>query len=205
MKKKFLSLMMAAAMVATTSVSAFASDTEKVINGLESETHESKIEITGDILNDHGTSVPGTLNVTIPTTANFTINQSGVFSAAKIKVANKGKQNIQVFAYEFKDINGTTGINVRKKSELTSAARNNISLSISGDEGIAYLSSDFTNKGIHKDPELGPTENSAEGIKLAVVNAGETGQLTLNGETGNGALDNPVRDTFTLKLKIKKA
>ncbi|WP_294355900.1 hypothetical protein [uncultured Clostridium sp.] len=205
MKKKFLSLMMAAAVVATTSVSAFAADTENVINGPESETHESKIEITGDILNDDGTSVPGTLNVTIPTTASFTVNQSGVFSAAKIKVANKGTQNIQVFAYEFKDINGTSGINVRKKSELTSAARNNIALSISGDEGIAYLSSDFTNKGIYKDPELTQTESAAEGIKLATVNAGKTGQLTLDGETGNGNLANPARDTFTLKLKIKKA
>lgn len=208
MKKKFLSLMMAAAVVATTSVSAFAAESENVIDGLESETHESKIEITGDVLSDGGESVPGTLNVTIPTTANFTVNEKGVFSAAKIKVANKGKQNIQVFAYEFKDINGTTGINVRKKSDLANpanAARNNIALSISGDEGIAYLSSDFTNKGIYKDPELTQTESAAEGIKLAIVNAGQTGQLTLDGETANGALANPERDTFTLKLKIKKA
>lgn len=208
MKKKFLSLMMAAAVVATTSVSAFAADSEEVISGPESGTYESKIEITGDVLGPGGTSVPGTLNVTIPTTASFTVNESGEFSAAKIKVENKGTQNIQVFVYEFKDVNGTSGINVRKKSELTNpenAARNNIALSISGDDGIAYLSSDFTDKGIYKNEGLTEKESAEDGIKLAVVNAGKTGQLKLEGEAGKGSLTNPERDTFTLKLKIKKA
>lgn len=209
MKKKFLSLMMAAAVVATTSVSAFAADSEEVISGPESGTYESKIEITGDVLGADGTSVPGTLNVTIPTTASFTVDESGVFSAAKIKVENKGTQNIQVFVYEFKDVNGTSGINVRKKSELTNPenlARNNIALSISGDDGIAYLSSDFAdNKGIYKNEELTEKDIEKDGIKLAVVNAGKTGQLKLDGEAGKGSLTNPERDTFTLKLKIKKA
>lgn len=217
MKKKFLSLMMAAAVVATTSVSAFAADSENVINGSENETHESKIGITGDVLSDGGASVPGTLNVTVPTTASFTVNQSGVFSAAKIKIKNSGTQNVQVFAYEFVDINGASeGINVRKKSEITSTAsqasqaRNNIALKIYGDEGIAYLSSDSTKKGIYKDPELSQAAQDDddiknEGIKLTTINTSRTGELTLYGEAGSGGLNKPVRDEFTLKLKIKKA
>lgn len=206
MKKKFLSLMMAAAVVATTSVSAFAADSEKVISGPESETYESKIEITGDVLDDEGDAVPGTLTVTVPTTASFTFNKDGVFSAAKIKIKNSGTQNVQVFAYEFKDINGAAeGINVRKKSELTGQARNNIALKIYGDEGTAYLSSGSENRGVYDNPGLTPGADLAEGVKLATINTSQTGELTLDGETGNGNLANPVRDKFTLKLKIKKA
>lgn len=206
MKKKFLSLMMAAAVVATTSVSAFAAEPENVINGPEGKTYESKIGITGDVLSDTGTSVPGTLNVTVPTTASFTVNQSGVFSAAKIRIKNSGTQDVQVFAYEFVDINGKdVGINVKKASELANQARNNIALKIYGDEGTAYLSSGSENRGIYKNPELSQGADSDEGVKLATISASQTGELTLDGETGNGALANPVRDEFTLKLKIKKA
>lgn len=206
MKKKFLSLMMAAAVVATTSVSAFAADSEKVISGPESGTYESKIEITGDILDEDGDAVPGTLTVTVPTTASFTINQRGEFSAAKIKIKNSGTQNVQVFAYEFVDINGKdVGINVKKANELTGQARNNIALKIYGDEGTAYLSSGSENRGIYKNPELTQGADLAEGVKLATINTSQTGELTLDGETGNGTLTDPVKDKFTLKLKIKKA
>lgn len=207
MKKKFLSLMMAAAVVATTSVSAFAAESENVISGPEGKTYESKIGITGDVLTDNGASVPGTLNVTVPTTASFTVNQSGVFSAAKIKIKNSGTQNVQVFAYEFVDINGKdVGINVKKASELANQARNNIALKIYGDAGTAYLSSESTNRGVHKNPELTEAaDNADDGVKLATINASQTGELTLAGETGNGTLTTPVRDEFTLKLKIKKA
>lgn len=207
MKKKFLSLMMAAAVVATTSVSAFAADSENVINGPESKTYESKIGITGDVVSESGVSVPGTLNVTVPTTASFTFNQNREFSAAKIKIKNSGTQDVQVFAYEFVDINGKdVGINVRKPSELTNQTRNNIALKIYGDEGTAFLSSESTNKGIYKNQELSePADDVTTGIKLATINARQTGELTLDGETGNGTLSSPVRDEFTLKLKIKKA
>ena len=209
MKKKFLSLMMAAAVVATTSVSAFAADSEEVISGPESGTYESKIEITGDILDDQGDAVPGTLTVTVPTTASFAFNEDGVFSAAKIKIKNSGTQNVQVSAYEFIDINGADqGINVRKKSELAGKARNNIALKIYGDAGTAYLGSGSTNRGIYKDPELTPyeeTEETKDGVRLATINTSQTGELTLYGETGNGTLADPVKDKFTLKLKIKKA
>ena len=206
MKKKFLSLMMAAAVVATTSVSAFAAESENVISGPESETYESKIEITGDVLDDEGDAVPGTLTVTVPTTASFTFNKDGVFSAAKIKIKNSGTQNVQVSAYEFVDINGADqGINVRKKSELAGKARNHITLNIYGDEGIAYLSSASTDKGVYKNPELDDPADAAEGIKLTTVSASQTEELTLAGEAGQSTLADPVRDKFTLKLKIKKA
>ena len=48
MKKKFLSLMMAAAVVATTSVSAFAADT-KLIDSADDQAAQSDVKITGKI------------------------------------------------------------------------------------------------------------------------------------------------------------
>lgn len=205
MKKKFLSLMMAAAVVATTSVSAFAAELENVISGPEGDTYESEIEMTGDVLGEGGTSVPGTLTVTVPTTASFTVNERGEFSAAKIKIKNSGTQNIQVSAYEFVDINGKdVGINVKKASELTSQPRNNIALNIYGNGGIAYLSSETANRGVFKNPDLTQPADSDDGVKLATINARQTGELTLHGEAGSEALTKPAKDLFTLKLKIKK-
>lgn len=72
MKKKFLSLMMAAAVVATTSVSAFADAQDvTVIRDPETKTGKAEITITGDVTGEGGQTVPGTLNVTVPTTASF--------------------------------------------------------------------------------------------------------------------------------------
>ena len=208
MKKKFLSLMMAAAVVATTSVSAFA-ETQKITDP-EQEGGQANVTITGDIEDSKGTTKPNTLNVTVPTAANFTVDQHKKFVGSKIKVENHGTQNIDVFAYEFKDPTVSSGVIVKKKSDITNSETNNVALRLEGSDGTAYFASEPGNvKGVYKDE--GHTDWSSEGgddgVKLANIAKGNSYELRLEGEVGSEATvsQKPERDNFTLKLKIKKA
>ncbi len=209
MKKKFLSLMMAAAVVATTSVSAFASENiESVsngkINGVDNKAYTTDITITGDVEDTNGN---GTLSVTVPTAASFRVKKDGALQGTKINVKNEGTQDIDVFAYQFIDTTKSSKITVLGKNQLGSADRTNVSLSIGGNLTTAYLGSTpgtNTNKGIYKDENLG--EEAEEEIKIAKVAKQSEYGLTLSGEAGKltNAIDQPVSDNFTLVLKIAK-
>ena len=63
MKKKFLSLMMAAAVVATTSVSAFAAN----VTGSDASEAQTDVTITGNVQDNQGNDAVGTFKVTVPT------------------------------------------------------------------------------------------------------------------------------------------
>ena len=206
MKKKFLSLMMAAAVVATTSVSAFA-NTQNITN-LEDEGGQADITITGDVKDSLGATKPNTLNVTVPTAANFTVDQQKKFVGTKIKVENNGTQDIDVFAYEFVDPTVSSGVIVKKKSEITDLATNNVALRLEGSSGTAYFASNPGNvKGVYKDEEHSGGGETTDGVKLANIAKGKFYELRLEGEVGSSATvsTTPERDNFILKLKIKKA
>ena len=207
MKKKFLSLMMAAAVVATTSVSAFA-ETQKITDP-EQEGGQANVTITGDIEDSKGTTKPNTLNVTVPTAANFTVDQHKKFVGSKIKVENHGTQNIDVFAYEFKDPTVSSGVIVKKKLDITNLPTNNVALRLEGSDGTAYFASEPGDvKGVYKDEgHLAGGDDANDGVKLANIAKGGSYELRLEGEVGSNAevSATPERDNFILKLKIKKA
>lgn len=214
MKKKFLSLMMAAAVVATTSVSAFAAVqdvTNGIINGSEEDEYITNIDITGDIANDLGVTKPGTLSVTVPTAADFNVNKKGALNGTNITIRNSGKQKVDVIAHKFRDVNGTKGINIKPESQIkennATKERSDICLRLRGGTNVAYFKSvDDNSSGIFSDPEL---ENSVgSDYKLAEVNPnGGTVDLKLEGNAGGKetGIDNPIQENFTLVLKIKKS
>ena len=153
MKKKLLSLVLAGAMVASTSVSAFATTntTESVGDGI----------INGPDNKDYTTNVK---------------------------------------------IEGSVQSTVKKKNEITSEKRTSVSLWVQGELGTAYLSSTqgSQNTGIYSEETLA-TELTEK--KLLTVSKQSNKDLTLAGEAGQGeeAVTNPVSDSFTLVLKIKKS
>lgn len=206
MKKKLLSLVLAGAMVASTSVSAFAND--RKVTFQENETGEADITITGEVADNTGQTVPGTLSVTVPTNANFAVTKDGNFTAPTINITNNSNKAIDVFAYEFIDIGGPDeGIKILEKGEASSRDRKDISLNISGGAGIAYFKSEdsgSSKKGVYKDPELG-TAADGDGIKIAeIAGNGTSRELTLGGVAGKLNPQNAASNEFTLKLKIKK-
>lgn len=209
MKKKFLSLMMAAAVVATTSVSAFANTTQTITN-LEDEGGQAEITITGDVKDSLGATKPNTLNVTVPTAANFTVDQNKNFVGPKIKVENNGTQAIDVFAYEFVDPTVKSGVIVKKKEEALQADKTStISLRLEGSSGTAYFASEpGTVKGVYKDEgHSAGGDDANDGVKLANIAKGKFYELRLEGEVNSSATppQTAERDNFILKLKIKKA
>ena len=232
MKKKFLSLMMAAAVVATTSVSAFAQGPDAVssgtnqesaatpeavsggvIKGEENKEYTTDVTITGDIANDEGNTKPGTLSVTVPTTATFAVSNKGELTGSKIKITNNGSQKVDVFAYKFKDRNGTSGINIvgenRFDTGIDQIARSEISLKLTGNVNTAYFkSADSDDDGVYSDKNLTSGKvTTASNYKIAYVPASGEQELTLSGKAGKktSGISEAISEDFTLILKIKKS
>ena len=185
------------------------SEKERVINSTiqigEEKTHQ--IQITGSIADYNGNFPPSTMQVVVPTAANFTVNKDGNFINSIINITNNGNQSIDVVVQRFIDVSGSVGINVQGKDviEGNNLSRSNVSLNINGDRGTAYLGSDNSKSGVYSDPNL--SNNTNDGILVSTIYGGSTGKLTLNGEASKGSetINNPIQDRFTLILKIKKS
>ena len=205
MKKKFLSLMMAAAVVATTSVSAFAASDATV----SKDGGEVNVTITGSVNDEQDHAPEGTISVTVPTALTFTVNKDGGFTGTSLTITNNGTEAVDVFAYEFTDINSSNGIEVKKQLEENDN-RSKVTLNLSGNRGIANFASTVgSGKGVYN---AGLADASGDGVKLASIDklgsSQNTGELTLNGEAGQSKttqVSKAIREDFTLKLKIKKA
>ena len=220
MKKKFLSLMMAAAVVATTSVSAFAAGNDVTmpsaanVTTQDNEDATANVKINGNIQDEKGNDAPGTFKVTVPTAANFTVNQNGVLVGPELVVKNQGNQSVQVYAQNFSAGQG----NIKVVSEDTIATdkgnaqpqldRTSISLKLRGDSTqTAYLEANNGKSGVHGQPDLSDTTNT--GILLTTLSAGTDENPTskiinLEGSAGSKPITKAVSDSFTLTLKIKK-
>lgn len=213
MKKKFLSLMMAAAVVATTSVSAFAST--NLINSADNQEAQSEVTITGNVQDSQGRDPVGTFKVTVPTTASFTVTKEGNVIGEELEVSNAGTKGIEVYAYRFMDETGNEKITVSDEDtivrDLSSTPNTTVSLKLTGanGDGTAYLSSNNAEGGIYKNSALS-TKADEGGIKVLSLAAGSDqtpskGKIVLEGRAGKSAVSDPVSDKFKLTLKIKKA
>lgn len=222
MKKKLLSLVLAGAMVASTSVSAFATTTPIAvpngeITGQDNKEYTTDVTVEGRVANSAGNLPSATFNVTIPTNAAFTVNQSGKLQATTIKVSNKGTQSIDVYANKFIDTTPAenSNITVVADGELTGKDKTNVSLNIGGKLNVLYLKSEQTNgtedNGIYTDITL-HDKAKGDNLKLTSLAPGESEELKLQGNAGenNTSLstsiqNNGATDRFTLTLRIKKS
>ena len=230
MKKKFLSLMMAAAVVATTSVSAFAADNvdasvenpEKANVTAEDDTDRTtEVTITGKIADDNGAMPAASFKVTVPTAANFTVTKDGFFGPS-LKIKNQGPQAIEVYAQGFKRADGGSGkIKTVTEDEINNDGsgvykRDSVALKLKGEilkgeskASEAFLAvKDNAESGIYSDKELNTAKDT--GIQLLALGAGntkeQTGTIKLDGIAGKGQItDGAKSDKFQLTLRIKKA
>lgn len=205
MKKKFLSLMMAAAVVATTSVSAFAQE----YSWSDKSDKDVDINITGDVTSSTDQVVGGTLSVSVPTTTTFTVAKNGNVDAPQINIHNRGTKAVDVYAYKFADQTPTddSTITVVGESALTDSTTK-LSLKLDGSNGKVYLKSvaSGSGNGLFTDPNC-QTDAPSEGVKLVSVEGNGEKAITLTGKTKTEAQapTTPVQDKFVLTLKIKKA
>ena len=206
MKKKFLSLMMAAAVVATTSVSAFAAEVRKDGDSVD-------VTITGSVNDEKNTPPEGTISVTIPTALAFTVNNKGEVGGTSLNIENHGTEDVEIYAYQFIDGNGQGGIDVVKEisdSDRGTTPTKNVVLHLTGNEGsVGFVSNVNVNEnGIYNARNTSEVV-SPNGVKIASLGKiGEqnTGRIELTGAAGkdkSGAT--ALREQFTLKLRVKKA
>lgn len=211
MKKKLLSLVLAGAMVASTSVSAFATtpDTQKVTT----DGGTANVTINGSVYGNGGEIPSGTINVSVPTALNFKVAQNGDVTGSEIKISNNGMESVEISAVSFKDTTPNKKITVMSPSELQDRAQNTrdkVALWIRGNrDSEAYFKSveiGGSKSGIIDNS--GNDQSSQTGIKVSTIKPQESDTLILRGFAGTQDLTgndtSGVTDEFTLTLKISK-
>lgn len=211
MKKKLLSLVLAGAMVASTSVSAFAEDREVTVG---SNGTEQQVDITGNVANQSNQILPGTITVTVPTSMSFMINSKGQIEGGEINITNKSTERVEVVAREFIDSTPDSGIIVKKEGDLTGATNEEnkryVSLTLVGQNSVALISEKSKSGLVDLSNNNEEIEKNANTSLGTIVPAGNL-KLTLSGtakDNGRGTYEAPttaISDKFTLTLKIQKA
>ena len=211
MKKKLLSLVLAGAMVASTSVSAFA---EEVTVGSGETDHQ--VTVTGDVTNNSDQVVEGTISVTIPTAVSFRVNKDGDVDSANINITSDSDKSVEVIAYKFIDPSKDSNITVvgesdleSKKGEISDTNRF-VSLSLKGGtKDVVLKSTEGQKSGIFDN--TGREYELTEKPVIGTVTKNNPLKLRIEGKAGVSssgsyvAPTNPVRDDFQLILKIKKS
>lgn len=183
----------------------------KDVEVFPTEAREHEISITGNIANYKDETLPGVIQVVVPTSTSFRVDKDGNFTAPSIKIQNNGEESIDIYVYKFIDPNGQNGINIKKEKDITAnentTLRNNLSLSISGDT-TAYFKSENSSEnksGVYSDIDL--INEVTSGINILKVYPNSNNTLTLKGKAGKKTSDSDtaIRDTFKLILKIKRS
>ena len=207
MKKKLLSLVLAGAMVASTSVSAFAADT-KNIEVQQGDGTDVDVDIKGNIANKEGNVLPSTVSVTVPTAAVFNVDKTGKLNSAAMNIVNNGEEEILVFASSFTDTTGDNEIKLIKENQLaSSSSKKDVFLKLTGGKRTVYFTSELDGSNRGKIYDSTTNEKLAAETEIASVRKGGTAELRLegSGSTGGGDLNTAVADKFKLVLKIKQA
>lgn len=177
--------------------------TNTSIIGLDEEkTHQ--IKITGNITDNLGYIVPGTVSITVPTSANFQVTQDGNLISAQMEITSESDEGVEVIASKFVDANGSDGINLVKKTEFSSnSERKDVWLKLTGGiQEVAFTSEE--NGKMYKGDYSEVT--NIDGCVLGTVTKDLPLTLSLKGEGGtNGTNNSPIQNNFKLVLKIKKS
>lgn len=162
------------------------------------------IPTKGKMKEDAGETPHGRFNVTVPTTASFTVKNNSEFIGTSIKITNNGEKPVDVSVANFIDVDGDYGIKLITDTNVDeNKKRNEVNLFLenTAENKKIYLG----NKKLYS--ELGTEEiTQEEKKKIAKVLAGSTSTINISGKAGTSseAIEKPIGNTFTLILKIKK-
>lgn len=162
------------------------------------------IPTKGKMKEDAGETPHGRFNVTVPTTASFTVKNNSEFIGTSIKITNNGEKPVDVSVANFIDVDGDYGIKLITDTQVNETKKRNevnLFLENTAENKKIYLG----NKKLYS--ELGTEEiTQEEKKKIAKVLAGNTSTINISGKAGANSLDRdvPIQNRFTLILKIKK-
>lgn len=201
MKKKFLGLALAAA-VALPATSVYAAGENNIINGVDTQTYTQNVTVTGEVKSNQGTVAEGRLEVVLPTSLAFSVDQKGNFTNVDYSVTNNSPCAITVGVQQFTETNtsSTDGIILKNKDEdMTSLDRNNVQMALVGDNG---------NTGSKRYVDLGAedTQNLAQPEEILDVPSNQTKVIKLLGNAGKNksTVQNGTTETFTVVFAVKK-
>ena len=199
MKKKVLGLAMAA-MVALPAA-AYADTT---VRWDEGGTKDVEVTVSGSVKSSTGIAPQGKLEVELPVSMDFSVDQNGTFSGTSYKVTNRSQHDVAVSVADFKETNTQGGIKLLGKSQLSdlnsTGKRNEVIMALVGD-GNVHVDLGAFNK----------TTDSQKKLLVVPKNNG-VGTIRLEGIAGTGEMetvDNVSNDTgvaekFELVFQIKK-
>lgn len=162
------------------------------------------IPTKGKMNKEAGDTPKKVINVTVPTNAVFTVRNDSTFIGSAIKITNNGDNPVDVSVANFIDVYGDYGIKLITDASVdANKKRNEINL---------WLENEAENKKIYLGnrklySELGREQiTEYEDKKIAKVLAGNTSVINISGKAGSSteAIDDPISNSFTLILKIKK-
>ena len=197
MKKKFLGLAMAA-MVALPAA-AYA-DT---FQWNEGETKDVEVTVSGSVKSNTGIAPQGKLEVELPVSMDFGVDQNGTFTGTSYNVTNRSQSKVAVSVANFTEENTQGGITILSTSEkgtIDSKERDNVIMALVGDNN-EYIDLGAFNKSTDSTKELLVVDknNGVGTIQLAGV-AGKQDITSANGISN----DTGVSETFKLVFQIKK-
>ena len=163
------------------------------------------IPTKGKMKEDAGETPHGRFNVTVPTTASFTVKNNSEFIGTSIKITNNGEKPVDVSVANFIDVDGDYGIKLITDTQVDDTKKRNevnLFLENTAENKKIYLG----NKKLYS--ELGEEHliSEEEKKKIAKVLAGNTSTINISGKAGTSAegIEDPISNRFTLILKIKK-
>lgn len=163
------------------------------------------IPTKGKMKEDAGETPHGRFNVTVPTTASFTVKNNSEFIGTSIKITNNGEKPVDVSVANFIDVDGDYGIKLITDTNVDeNKKRNEVNLFLenASENKKIYLG----NKKLYSDLGEENLISEEEKKKIAKVLAGSTSTINISGKAGANSLDRdvPIQNRFTLILKIKK-
>ena len=206
MKKKFLGLAMAA-MVALPATSVYAWDKNgDTLSGNESDVMTQDVTVTGEVKSNQGTVAEGRLEVVLPTSMAFSIDQKGNFTNVDYKVTNNSPTAISVGIQQFRETIANGGITLKDEnatSDMATLPRNNVQMALVGDNG---------GSGSKRYVDLGAsaTQNLTSTQPLIDVESKQTGIIQLLGNAGKDTssespeLQKGMTEKFTVVFEVKK-
>lgn len=198
MKKKLLTLVLAATMMVGTAVTASATSQTVDFTAASGST-TSDVVIDGTIVKSDGSAPAGKIQVEVPTQMAFVVDKTGAIASTNYTVENKSDSQIKVSVANFKKRNAVNSkITLKPKdTEMTSLDRSNIQL---------YLVGQSPDKVV----DLGNFEG-ASNKDLATIDAKGLATITLQGDAGKNVSNNGsdieqngASEQFDMVFKITK-
>lgn len=206
MKKKFLGLALAAA-VALPATSVYAAGENNIINGVDTQTYTQNVTVTGEVKSNQGTVAAGRLEVLLPTSLAFSVDQEGNFTNVDYSVTNNSPCAITVGVQQFSETNTKTNEGIVLKDESTTnmsdLPRNNVQMALVGDNNGGTGPRRYVDLGASE------TQNLTQVKEILDVPSNQTKAIQLLGAAGknkvaDSTIQNGTTETFTVVFAVKK-